>query len=194
MRGDLTIRLLEIINNTVTPVTDIGEAFLRAGYGASISRLEYEHRKLDQRREVRAELIRAKQKYNKLLSKLKREGFIAEQLLDQNKALELTVKGKKKLVTLKKKQENSLPDTNYQKIIDKNFTIITFDVPERERRKRDWLREVLARLGFQNIQKSVWIGQIKIPEDFIKDLAEFKMTEYVEILQINKSGSLKQIA
>jgi CRISPR/Cas system-associated endoribonuclease Cas2 len=194
MHGDLSIKLLEIINNVVTPVTDIGEAFLRAGYGASISRLEYEHRKLDRRREARAEWIREKGKYYKLLSKLKREGFISEQIIDQKKVLKLTIGGKKKLITLKKNQRDPLPDLNYQKTADKKFTIITFDVPEKERRKRDWLRSVLVRLGFQNIQKSVWIGQIKIPPDFIKDLAELKMTDYVEILQINKSGSLKHLA
>jgi DNA-binding transcriptional regulator PaaX len=193
MRGEATLKLLEIVNKTVGPVMDIGEAFLRAGYGASRSRMEFEHRKLNRKREENARHIREKRNGLKLLYKLKREGLITERIVDDGRSLALTATGRKKLNELKNGQSNKLPANQYQKIAGDTLIVVVFDIPEKERHKRDWLRSVLARLGLKMIQQSVWIGKTKIPQDFLDDLMQLKMTDYVEILGVNKSGSLKYL-
>ena len=73
------------------------------------------------------------------------------------------------------------------------FTIVVFDIPEKERSKRAWIREVLKNLDLKMIQKSVWVGKVKIPKQFIDDLDKFNMVDFVEIFEISKAGSLKQI-
>ena len=71
--------------------------------------------------------------------------------------------------------------------------IVVFDVPEKERRKRDWLRSVLKRLELKMVQKSVWIGKVKIPKELLDDLFNLKLLDYVEIFEVSKSGSLRQL-
>ena len=43
------------------------------------------------------------------------------------------------------------------------------------------------------IQKSVWQGTTKIPEDFLQDLNDLKIIDFIEIFQISKKGSLEKI-
>jgi len=45
-------------------------------------------------------------------------------------------------------------------------------------------------LGFTMLQKSLWIGSNKIPEEFIEDLKEWKIIEYVHIFEVTKKGTL----
>ncbi len=47
---------------------------------------------------------------------------------------------------------------------DGKWRIIIFDVPERYKRRRDFLREKLQELGFEQLQESVWIFPFPIPK------------------------------
>ena len=58
-------------------------------------------------------------------------------------------------------------------------------------RERNILRDILRMLGFNLIHKSVWIGKVKLPERFIADLQRLGILEYVEILEVTKSGTLE---
>lgn len=71
------------------------------------------------------------------------------------------------------------------------LTIVSYDIPENRRQYRDWTREILARLGFKKMQRSVWIGKIKLPINFIADLTRFGLEKYVEIFEITKTGTLR---
>ena len=72
--------------------------------------------------------------------------------------------------------------------------IIAFDVPEREREKRRWLRLALISLGFQKVQQSVWAGNIRIPAEFIEDMKENAILSYVHIFSVAQSGTLEKVA
>ena len=48
-------------------------------------------------------------------------------------------------------------------------------------------------MNFRILQKSVWIGKVKIPKEFIDDLKELNMINYVEIFEISRGGSLRQV-
>jgi len=128
-----------------------------------------------------------------LIYKLKRSGLIKEKTKEGNKFFSLTQKGKIKLSQLKKNSRERLPEIIYQKAKSNKFTIVIFDIPETEKRKRSWLRVALGNLGFKMIQKSVWLGKVKIPKRFLDNLFQFKLVDFVEIFEISKTGSLKQI-
>lgn len=70
--------------------------------------------------------------------------------------------------------------------------IIAFDIPEKFRRKRNWLRKTLAGFGFTMLQKSVWAGKAALLHEFIEDLDTLSLTPYIEILAVTKTGSLKK--
>lgn len=78
-------------------------------------------------------------------------------------------------------------------VSDKKLKIFAYDIPEREKQKRAWLREVLRLLGFRMLQKSLWIGKSKIPEGFLQDLRKKEIMDHVHIFEISKTGTLKEL-
>ncbi|MCR4279711.1 MAG: hypothetical protein NUV78_03175 [Candidatus Zambryskibacteria bacterium] len=56
--------------------------------------------------------------------------------------------------------------------------IIVFDIPEKKRRYRDWLRMELVGFGFTLIQKSVWLGP-GLPKEFIEYLDEAGLLKHI---------------
>jgi DNA-binding transcriptional regulator PaaX len=67
----------------------------------------------------------------------------------------------------------------------KKEILLLFDIPEKERYKRDWLRSELIGLGFEMIQKSVWLGP-KLPKDLHAYLVHKKLIQYIRIFSIKK--------
>ena len=83
--------------------------------------------------------------------------------------------------------------TYYSGMRKPGIMIVTFDVPEKEKRKREWLRECLRLLGFKKLHKSVWMGKEILPEDFIHALRERDMIGYVHILAVDKRGTTEEL-
>jgi len=48
--------------------------------------------------------------------------------------------------------------------------IVIFDIPEKKKKVREWLRRQIKMWGFEIIQKSVWIGDGPLPKEFNKRL------------------------
>lgn len=57
----------------------------------------------------------------------------------------------------KKKLQSLVPEYQKHRPWDKKIYIITYDIPEKQARTRDLLREDLKRLGAAMLQQSVWI-------------------------------------
>ena len=197
MRGDFIAKILETIGGLAASTTDLFDVILSSGYGASFSKLDYEFSKRQKERNSRSIerdfKKQEKQKYHTLIYYLKRNGLIKERKKDDKKFFILTKKGEEKLSFLKKQEKERLPTPSYQKGQRGKSTIIIFDIPEIEKRKRNWLRTALRNLGFKMIQKSAWIGKVKIPKEFLDDLYEMKLVDYVEIFEISKRGSLERL-
>jgi len=198
MRGDITIQILEGLKDVAVDSADLIAAFLISGYGASQSKITREAERV--KRERMTEKItkgderRIKHKYQNLIYKLKKDGLIKESKKDNRKILIVTRQGDKKLTKLKELSEkNYLLKHCYAVEQSKRLVIVAFDIPERVRRYRDWLRSVLENLGLTMIQKSVWMGKIKIPKALIDDLAELKLIDFVEIFEVGNEGSLTHI-
>lgn len=193
MKGELMLKMLEQIQNVSQDAEDLLAAFLNAGYGASYRKLEKEFFKQKQLRNKRERELMLKQKYYNLLYRLKKDGFIVESQKHHKKFFNLTKRGKQTLEILNDKFNTRLPDAVYSGSGIKALTIVCFDIPENERRKRNWLRAVLKNLDFSMVQKSVWIGKTKIPEILFNDLAALKLLDYIEIFEVSKTGSLNRL-
>ncbi len=190
MKGKILLEALNFLRDGAVSQTDFFIAVLKSGYGASINKIDYEYRKQQRihetKKSYKENLEACERKLRVFISKMKHDGLINE---SDNK-FNISPKGKEKLSKL----QDNLPGKHYQKNNNSNNqVIISFDIPEKLRRKRDWLREVLKNLGFQMVHQSVWMGKGAVPKDFIVDLENLKILEHVEIFGISKTGSLKKI-
>jgi DNA-binding PadR family transcriptional regulator len=130
-----------------------------------------------------------KENLYKLLYQLKKQGFIKKEGDGKNGRWIITALGKQRFEKLKNMVR--MPKINYQKEKDEGLNIIIFDIPEKYRKKRDWLRRCLSALEFTMLQKSVWTGKNKLPEEFLKDLEELNLIDFIHIFKVSKTGTLK---
>ena len=76
-----------------------------------------------------------------------------------------------------------------QKVSNKNKSkkqlIVTFDIPEKKRKYRDWLRMELVGFGFEQIQKSVWFGP-SLPKSFLEYIEEIKILDYIRFFKVSE--------
>lgn len=70
-------------------------------------------------------------------------------------------------------------------------TIVIFDVPEKRRKLRDYLRTELVDLGYEQLQKSVWIGAGPLPAAFMDFIKEKELLDTVHIFIIATKGTIK---
>lgn len=189
MRGKILLKALEILEEGIMNQLDFFDAMLSSGYGASMGKIEYEYKKnrriSDTGKLKEENLNRRKRRLQLFLSQMKHDGLIKTS--DQN--LKISDKGKQKIIGLK----NRLPDRHYEVENSDRIVIISFDIPEKLRRKRNWLREVIKNLGFTMIHQSVWVGRVRVPKEFILDLERMRILEFVEIFEVTKTGSLKKL-
>lgn len=187
--GTVTISILEAIGDLALRTGDVFGAILEAPHGSSLRHLTHKARGRELAREKREYLILERRKVNAYLHRLKEQGLIAQ----EEKTWKITGAGKKKLKLLKAKAHLSLPMTTYVKEVAPMVTIISFDIPEKERFKRAWLRKQLHFLGFTLLQKSVWVGKVKLPKQFLDDLSQLHLLSKVHILGVTKTGTIQEI-
>lgn len=71
---------------------------------------------------------------------------------------------------------------------DGGWRIIFFDIPEKQRKTRDYLRKTIKRIGFKELQRSIWIYPGQVPmflrhilsRDGVKEYVRFIITEQVD--------------
>lgn len=190
MKGDLILKILEHVAEVAGDMTDLLEVFLSAGYGAPGWKMERMLREKNIERSRSKREFDQKQRYWDAVYRLKRDGLLAEKTKQRGKILHLTGKGREKLKALRDKKSGA-HGKEYKMETSNAFTIISFDIPERERRKRDWLRTTLHKGGFSVLHKSVFIGKIKVSEEFLEDLRKFDLMDCVKIFEITKTGTLE---
>lgn len=185
------LKFLLLVKDMAGGSVDLVAAFLKAGYGASGRKFEYEFEKQQNKREDARRERQIRHKYFSLLSRLKQAGLVMQ---DSYGIFALTSVGKDKLKELLTKKKVYIPTTSYLASTANYFVIVAFDIPEKERHKRDWLRAVLKNLGLHMVQRSFWMGKIKLPTGFIHDIHRLGLDSCVEIFQVTKTGTLKHIA
>jgi len=190
MRGNILKRILEFLEEGAVNQVLFFQAIIESGYGANMGKIEYYQNRnkenYESSRRQNKEIKIKKIKLQKFLYKLKKDGLVSES--KSGSSLSITKLGRKKLLNLKESNNKF-----YLKQESENVIIVSFDIPEKLRKKRNWLREVIQNLGFKMVHKSVWIGKIKIPKELIRELGNKNMVEYVEIFEISKTGSLENL-
>lgn len=185
-RKTVVEKILETLTSSAIESAYLFVAISQAGYGASRKQIE---KKLEEikagQQPVQKSLHRKRHSFYSTLSYLKKDGMI-EKAGDKWR---ITPRGKEKLIALKihKRPEHE----RYKSEHDDILKIVMFDIPEKERWKRDWLRDALTMLGFRLVQKSVWAGKKRIPKEFLEDLARYNILDYVDMFTVTKSGSLR---
>ncbi|MDP3052533.1 MAG: hypothetical protein Q8N22_01090 [bacterium] len=125
------------------------------------------------------------QKFHNLLYQLQKQGFVEKKKSEDKKTIwKLTSKGLERLKILKNKKLLS-PLKSIEKKKD-YLKIIVFDIPENQKKKRDWLRNTLINFNFSLLQKSVWTGDSQLPEEFFHFLKELNLLPYIHIFAVNK--------
>ncbi len=192
MKGENTLKVLEFIEEIAQSIGDIFFIFTLP-YGTPYNKMKYlseqRHKLTDKEAFGRAD----KARFRDLLYRLRRDGLVEEVKKGQRRLLGLTVRGRIKIEKLRLLVGKSLPPTKYEYEDGNRSKIIIFDIPEKEKRKRQWLRVVLKNLGFTMLQKSVWTGKAKLPQQFLSDLNRIKLVDYIEIFEISRAGSLRNL-
>ena len=132
-----------------------------------------------------ARQLRYRQAVSKALYKLKAEGFVAA----NNRKWKSTKEGKLAMRELRTRPPHRFGPAPRAK----ELKIITFDIPEKSRAIRNWLRRILRDLGMTKLQQSVWAGNIALPEEFFEALRRLHIFSCVEIFAVTKSGTLRQL-
>lgn len=65
--------------------------------------------------------------------------------------------------------------------------IIAFDIPERQKVMRNWLRVELVNLGFTMLQKSVWFGPAPLPSIFVSSLQKTRLLSHMKFFEVKES-------
>ena len=120
---------------------------------------------------------------NNALSNLKRQKLIKIiKEKDGRFKIKLTNRGKKRMLKL------SLENVHIQKpkTWDKKWRVVIFDVPNDFNPAREALRRKMKKLGFKQLQKSVWVHPYDCEDEILFIAEVLKVEEYVEIITAEK--------
>jgi len=188
MKEEKRLKILEFMSNAACSIENLLFIFTLP-YGTSFSRM---YREIGKGPGGSAKAVSDKKtrlKFNDLIYHLKKDGLIVK---TKDTEFKITKRGLFALRKLKEKSKKKLPEIKYEQKKDNLLKIIIFDIPESEKRKREWLRRALKELQFKMLQKSVWAGKAALCPRFIEDLRDFNVIPYIEIFEISKSGSLRR--
>ena len=118
-----------------------------------------------------------------LLSRLKRQGLVARRGIGKNGSWTLTKFGAERLA---QEAISLVPEA------DGISRLVIFDIPEQERKKRDIIRAELIGCNFRQLQKSVWIGENPLSEDFIALVDDLHLKGRLHIFSIREYGTLQE--
>ena len=128
-----------------------------------------------------------KKYFHQFLNKLKERGWVKISTLKEKKALLLTEKGKEKILSLKwKLLKEKFKEEKLQKRKDGKWIMVVFDIPEKERQKRDIFRDALLGMGFTFFQKSIWFSPFDVLDKVEKIVRDLKIWKHVRIFLIEE--------
>ena len=95
-----------------------------------------------------------KSRYPKITKNMVKKGFLNFKNKSGEIKIEITDKGRK---VANNYYLEALSANRKPKVWDKKWRVVMFDIPEKKKKLRDLIRSNLKRLGFIQIQASVWI-------------------------------------
>lgn len=130
----------------------------------------------------------AKHNLSNTLHRLKQQGLVSSSGPHTNTRWKLTHKGKKFLAKIYADEKDPYDLAPEDGIV----RIVAFDIPEKIRGKRDWLREQLFACGYRLLQRSVFTGTRPLPDAFIRRVDEMRIGQYLHIASLNQTGTISK--
>lgn len=137
--------------------------------------------RLGRHRRWAREYLRHREKLHQATHTLKRRGYLEEKVFGQSRGYVLTPKGEVKLLQLEMIETVQRP-----LLPGGQWLIVFFDVPEDQRRMRDFLRSQLRFLGFEPVQKSVWVTRTDVRLQLRKWLEVHQLGRYAKLLLVKE--------
>lgn len=143
-----------------------------------------------------AEKYRNRQQFYRTLNHLKRQGLVAKKKGESGSCWALTQRGEEQNDAYRQSRRDpfSASFASFAEPTGAGVTILSYDIPEKERRKRAWVRMCLMGMGCERIQQSVWVARGAIDEDFIHALRERDLLGYIHIFVVTKHGTINLTA
>ena len=112
------------------------------------------------------------------LSRLQKQGLIAKGK-EKEKFFILTKEGEKQ-------RNNALQYVAVEKgkneKWDGKWRVLVFDIPEKEKSYREFLRAELIDYGFIQLQKSVWISPFRVSEELNTTIQDYGIDKWVKLM------------
>jgi len=120
----------------------------------------------------------AKRRLGKKLSKLKQKNYIHK----KDGIWEVTDQGKEYYSA---KNNFIYFKSTFSEHTSKEYLVI-FDIPESERRKRNYIRYQLQKYHYEQLQRSVWYGPGPLPKEFLLHLEKINVRKNILIFKAGK--------
>jgi CRISPR-associated endonuclease Cas2 len=117
--------------------------------------------------------------YQHAVSRLRNNGYIQIVKKNNQKFLRLTQSGELSILMQKAK-------IHKEKIWDRKWRILVFDIPENSKEKRALLRYLLKRNNFFKLQASVYITPYSFNREAIIYLKNSGLMDYIRILRVDE--------
>ncbi len=128
------------------------------------------------------ELVQEKRRMNRQifynnLRRLKQRGILN---FDQNQNI---------IFSRKNLQSRIIFNRIIKKPVGNTKVMVLFDIPEKKRKIRNWLRLHLKLWDFEMLQQSVWLGKGPLPKEFIARLNQLGIGKCVRVFRIENIKS-----
>lgn len=121
-----------------------------------------------------------KERWAKMISYLRKKGYLNVKDLKNKKAVIITPKGMEKILRIKA----GLGMMKQRK--DRKWQMVLFDIPEDRRRDRDLFRKQLKYLGYKRLQRSIWICPYDVLELTQRLVKNYKLDRFVRLLLVEE--------
>lgn len=118
-------------------------------------------------------------KLGRWIRDLQNEGYIEVKNNQSSESIILTNKGKLKVI---ESMSSKIKD-------DKRNRFISFDIPESEKYKRNGFRSAIKRIGFKQLQQSLWVINKDVSDLVELAEVEYEVTDYVVYILSEKSDA-----
>ncbi len=121
--------------------------------------------------------------FSATLTRLKNKGYVSKQGSTKGAVWAINNQGKDVL--------NHLGETIVSE--DNISRLFIFDIPESLKFHRDWIRQELVATGYNLLQKSVWLGKRPLPKNFLRELVDKDLFQYIHFFEVQEEGTLENL-
>ncbi|MEK7542249.1 MAG: CRISPR-associated endonuclease Cas2 [Patescibacteria group bacterium] len=123
---------------------------------------------------------KARRSFSQFVRYLQEKGYIRVKTLEGTKGMLLTPKGAARVLQVRRKIKEK------KKRKDGKWIMVIFDIPEKKKKAREFLRDALVDLGYEQFQKSVWICPYDVYKETEEAVRSYQTIPYVRLFLIEE--------